>query len=130
MFTRTNIAIGALLFLFFFIFLLVFCGERGILVQKQIKERSRVAILEVDRKQAQVELMRRNEGIAHSGDDENAELILSFQNEPYSPMEESMAIVVGEYKGLSLIAIAGLSLIPSILYFIICFIVKKKRGKF
>lgn len=130
MFTRTNMAIGALLFLFFFIFLLVLCGERGILVQKKIESRSQVALTEVEKKQAQVDLMRNNEGPIRKTEEEKEELIFQFQNEPYSPKEESMAIATGEYKGLSLIAIASISLIPSILYSIICVIVKRKRGKF
>lgn len=125
MFTRTNVGIAILLFLLFFIPIALIYGEHGVIVQRKLKEQNKLLEFSVEKKKAEVELLRLNADNKARGD-ENGELVLAFSDEPFVPVASNKMEVI-DYKGLSRGRITLISLIPSVIYLLICFIVRKKR---
>ena len=129
MFTRTNIAIALMLFMIFFVTLSSLWGEHGYLVKREMEKQREELVLAVEKKRAELELLR---GIDTRKDSafEEEELMLSFPDESYIPEENNEEVAEVAFKGLSKPFIFSISSLPSILYLAICFFIRyKRRGK-
>ncbi len=122
MFTRTNICLSLLVFIIIFITLTVAFGKHGIVVQKELQRINAKLDNSVEMKRAEIELLRKQNQINSA----NGELMLSLPNQPYEPMIENKDLGEITYTGLPLWSIFLLSICPSLLYLLICFIIRKR----
>ena len=129
MFTRTNIVVATVLFLLFFVVFLVFFSELGVFDSKDTQNEMAQLSSLVERKSAEVELLRHSKDEKMSNSDE--ELLISYQTDPVTPEVNDEAVSADNFKPLSYGEIIGFSIIPSVIYLFIVFLLslRKRRKK-
>ena len=129
MFTRTNIVVATVLFLLFFVVFLVFFSELGVFDSKDTQNEMAQLSSLVERKSAEVELLRHSKVKNKSNSDE--ELLISYQTDPVIPEVNDETVSADNFKPLSYGEIIGFSIIPSLIYMFIVFLLSlgKRRKK-
>lgn len=129
MFTRTNIVVATVLFLLFFVVFLVFFSELGVFDSKDTQNEMAQLSSLVERKSAEVELLRHSKEEKMSNSDE--ELLISYQTDPVIPEVNDERVSADNFKPLSYGEIIGFSIIPSVIYLFIVFLLspRKRRKK-
>ena len=129
MFTRTNIVVATVLFLLFFVVFLVFFSEQGVFDSKDTQNEMAQLSSLVERKSAEVELLRHSKEEKMSNS--NEELLISYQTDPVIPEVNDESVSADNFKPLSYGEIIGFSIIPSLIYVFIVFLLslRKRRKK-